>query len=259
MAAPELRILTDENEVAREAAEFLAWLAEQAQSTGAPFRVALAGGSTPRRLYETLAGPVFRKQVDWSSVEFYFSDERCVPPAHSESNYRMAEETLLRPIGAKPEQVFRMPGEIENPDVAAQQYESLIRRQLNAAAPSWPRFHLILLGLGDDGHTASLFPHAETLREPSRAVVGSRSPKGVQNRLTFTLPLINHAEAVVFTVTGAGKGPAVKAVLQDDSTDPTRYPAKLIDPHQGRLLWFLDPSAAQELDSVKKQITYEEE
>jgi 6-phosphogluconolactonase len=255
----ERHILHDAPEVAREAAEFIVWLAEQTISSGGPFRIALSGGSTPRRLYETLSSPTFRKQVAWPSVEFYFGDERCVPPNHLESNFRMAQETLFEPLSISSDHIFRMPGEADDPDAAAQRYETVIRGRFKAPAPSWPRFDMILLGLGNDGHTASLFPHTGALQEARRAIVSTQSPKGVPGRLTFTLPLINHAAVVVFIVTGGGKASVTKAVLENNGAEATRYPAKLVRPVNGRLIWFLERAAASELAPEKQQITYEEE
>ena len=255
----ERRIFHNEQEVAHEAAEFIVWLAEQSMEADGAFRVALSGGSTPKRLYQTLSGPLFRKQIDWSVVEFYFGDERGVPPTHPESNFRMAQEALFKSLSIASGRVFRMPGEAHDLDAAASRYEHVMREQFNTPAPSWPRFHLILLGLGEDGHTASLFPRAPALQEVGRAVVASRSPKGVPNRLTCTLPLINQAAAVVFVVTGMGKTGVVKTVLEDRQAESTQYPAKLVRPHNGRLVWFLDHAAASELQPEKQQITYEEE
>ena len=255
----ERRIFHNEQEVAHEAAEFVVWLAEGSLETDGAFRVALSGGSTPKLLYQALSGPLFRKQIDWSVVEFYFGDERGVPPTHPESNFRMAQETLFEPLSIASGRVFRMPGEAEDLDAAASRYEHMIREQFNTPPPSWPRFHLILLGLGDDGHTASLFPGAPALQEAGRVVVATRSPKGVPNRLTYTLPLINQASTVMFVVTGAGKAEVVKTVLEDRQAEPTRYPAKLVRPSNGRLIWFLDHAAASELQPEKQQIKYEEE
>ncbi|MGH7230175.1 MAG: 6-phosphogluconolactonase [Nitrospiraceae bacterium] len=255
----ERRILQDEREVAHEAAEFVVWLAEQTLTTGRTFRVALSGGSTPKLLYEALARPDFRKHVDWPSVEFYFGDERCVPPTDADSNFRMAEQALFRPLAIRSDRVFRMPGEADDLAEAARRYEALIRERFHAPAPAWPRFDLILLGLGDDGHTASLFPHTPALQEAARAVLATQSPKGAPNRLTFTLPLINQAATVVFVVTGTGKAAVVKAVLENLDMDAAHYPAKLVRPVHGRLIWFLDRGAGSELAPEKQLMTYEEE
>jgi 6-phosphogluconolactonase len=257
-SAPELRVLNDEQKLAYEAADLIVWLAEQTIGPGGLFRIALSGGNTPRLLHGMLAGPTFRRRLNWSQVQFYFGDERCVPPTHPDSNFAMAEETLLRPLDIASERVFRVPSEKE-PEAAAQQYEALLRERFSAVPPAWPKFHLILLGLGEDGHTASLFPGSPALSEQKRAVVATRSPKGVTDRITLTLPVINHAQAIVFLVAGANKAEAVQAVLEDARADPIRYPAKFVQPTQGRLIWLLDREAASQLAVTKQQVVSEEE
>lgn len=241
----DVRIVENDEKLAGEAAEFFIRSAREAHDR--PFRVALSGGSTPRTLYGRLAGTDCATRVEWPHVEFYFSDERCVPPDHHESNFKLARDMLFQPLGIKPSQVFRIDGEAGEPDLAAHRYEETIRQQFAVRAPAWPRFDLILLGLGDDGHTASLFPSSPPLREKLRATVASESPRGVTHRITFTAPLINHAHRVVFMVSGAQKSPTVHAVLEDDTADANRYPAKLIQPVQGRLIWYLEKAAASAL------------
>jgi 6-phosphogluconolactonase len=258
MGAAELRILEDGEELAREAADFVVWLGEQALARHGRFRLALSGGSTPKALYGLLAGPALVKRLDWSRVSFFFGDERCVPPDHADSNFRMASETLFKPLKIARDRVFRMQGEDE-PEKAARHYEDAIRKEFGTAAPAWPGFDLILLGLGDDGHTASLFPGTQALGERERLVVPNQAPQGVTQRLTFTAPLINHSPAVVFLVSGAGKAPAVKTVLEDRAADPKKFPAKLVQPEQGRLIWFLDHAAAAELMIEKQRIVSHEE
>jgi len=191
-------------------------------------------------------------------VSVFFGDERCVPPAHPDSNFRMANEALIAPLGLPLERVFRMRGE-EEPERAARDYEEALRKEFNAAPPAWPRFDLILLGLGEDGHTASLFPGMPALGERQRLVVPTQAPQGIARRLTFTAPLINHAHTVVFLVSGGGKAPAVRAVLEDRAADSTRFPARLIRPEQGRLIWFLDRAAAAELTIEKQRLVSHEE
>lgn len=263
--SPEIRVLDHDQEVAAEAADLFVWLGEQAIRTRANeaeagrFRVALSGGSTPRLLYQTLAGSPYAKRLDWERVEFYFGDERCVPPDHPDSNFRLAEETLFRQLNIPTERIFRMQGEAEEPERAARDYEALLRKQFSAPAPQWPRFDLILLGLGDDGHIASLFPQSPALEEKTRAVVATWAPQGVRERLTVTLPVINQAQTIVFVVTGARKAAAVRTVLEDQNAIPARYPAKLVQPVGGRLIWFLDRHAAAELRVTKQQVPPEEE
>lgn len=257
--APEVRIFTDAQDLAREAADLFVWLGGQVISGKGLFRVALAGGSTPRAVHAMLAGPAFSGQLDWRRVEFYFGDERCVPPEQAESNYGMANATLFQPLQINPEQVFRMAGEAGDPAQAARDYEALLRVRFGAPAPGWPRFDLVLLGMGDDGHTASLFPGTAALQECQRLVVATQSPRGIPNRLTFTAPLINQAQVVLFLVNGASKAAAARAVLEERNVEPSRFPARLIRPVQGRLLWFLDGAAAAELTTAKQQVVSHEE
>jgi 6-phosphogluconolactonase len=241
----ELRILESGRKVADEAAEF--FIRSAGAIKGRPFRIALSGGSTPKKLYERLAGADCADRVEWPRLEFYFGDERCVPADDPESNFKLANDTLFRPLGINAAQVFRMEGESGQPDLAARRYEEVIRHQFTSPSPAWPRFDLIFLGLGDDGHTASLFPGTASLGERTHAVVASESPRGVAHRISFTPPLINHARRIIFMAAGVEKAPAVRAVLEDDTADAHRYPAKLIRPVEGRLIWYLDKAAASGL------------
>lgn len=247
-AVRDIRLVDNDEQLAGAAAEW--FIRSAAETHDRPFRVALSGGSTPRALYRLLSGAECASRVEWSRVAFYFGDERCVPPDHPESNFKLAHDTLFQPLGIKPAQIFRMEGEAGQPDLAARRYEETIRRQFAIPSPEWPSFDLILLGLGDDGHTASLFPGTPALRETTRAVVASDSPRGVVHRLTFTAPLINHSQTIIFLVAGRQKAPAIHAVLEDDTADADRYPAKLIRPLKGRLIWYLDRAAAAELTTT---------
>ena len=258
-AGPELHIIENSEEVAAEAADLFVWLGKQAIQTGGRFRVALSGGSTPRALHRALAAPGLARQLDWTKVEFFFGDERCVPPDHPESNYGMADATLFRPLGIAAQQVFRMHGEAKDQNQAAREYEAVLHRQFGTKPPTWPHFDLILLGLGEDGHTASLFPGTEALHERIRLVVPNRSPKGVAPRLTLTIPIVNQAQTVVFLVSGGSKASVVKQVLEGRETDRNRPPAQLIHPEQGRLIWFLDRAAASELALSKQGLVSHEE
>ncbi|MBI5777605.1 MAG: 6-phosphogluconolactonase [Nitrospirae bacterium] len=258
MGAAELRILENGEELAREAADFVVWAGEQAIQSAGNFRLALSGGSTPKALYALLAGTGLVKRLDWRRVAVFFGDERCVPPEHADSNFRMANETLIKPLDIPQDRIFRMHGEDE-PDQAARRYEESLRKEFGAPAPAWPRFDLILLGLGDDGHTASLFPGTPALSEQKRLVVPNPAPQGAKQRLTFTVPLINQAQTVVFLVSGKSKAPALKAVLEDRTADNAKFPAKLIQPEKGRLIWFLDHAAAAELTVEKQRVVSHEE
>jgi 6-phosphogluconolactonase len=258
MGAAELRILENGKELAREAADFVVWVGEQTIQSAGTFRLALSGGSTPKTLYALLAGTELVKRLDWRRVAVFFGDERCVPPEHADSNFRMANETLIKPLNIPQDRIFRMHGEDE-PDQAARRYEESLRKEFATPAPAWPRFDLILLGLGDDGHTASLFPGTPALSEQKRLVVPNQAPQGTKQRLTFTAPLINQARTVVFLVSGKSKAPALKAVLEDRTADSKKFPAKLIQPAKGRLIWFLDHAAAAELTVEKQRVVTHEE
>ena len=258
MSVPELRIFENGEELAREAADFVVWSGEQAVKSAGAFRLALSGGATPTALYTLLAGSALANRLEWLRVALFFGDERCVPPDHADSNFRMANDTLLKPLKIPQDRVFRMRGEDE-PEQAARQYEGSIRKEFSASAPAWPRFDVILLGLGDDGHTASLFPGTPALNERQRLVVPNQAPQGTRQRLTFTVPLINQAHAVVFLVSGKSKAAALKAVLEDRTADGSRVPARLVQPEQGRLIWFLDRAAAAELTIEKQRVESHEE
>ena len=242
---PDICIVEHDEKLASEVADFFIRSAEEVKNR--PFRVALSGGSTPSKLYRLLGGADRANRVKWPHVQFYFGDERCVPPSHAESNFKLANDTLFQPLGIDAAQIFRIEGEAGQHDQAARRYEETIRQQFGTSSPAWPRFDLIFLGLGDDGHTASLFPESPALDEKVRAVVVSESPRGVTHRITFTVPLINHARSIVFMVTGLQKAPAVRAVLEDDTVNATHYPAKLIQPIEGHLIWYLDRAAASAL------------
>ena len=254
--APEAHVFQDPAELAAEAADLFLWLAEQAISARGRFIVALSGGTTPKTVYSTLAAA--RTKLDWSHVLFFFGDERCVPPSHEESNFLMAQTSLFRPLHIPDAQIFRMKGEGE-PDIASRDYETVMRRTFGPSSDDWPRFDLILLGLGPDGHTASLFPGTVALEERNKWVVPGLAPTGIRQRLTLTLPVINHADVVLFLVAGVGKAGIARDVLEPPSSEATPYPASLVHPIAGRLLWFLDRAAASELTMTKQHLSSREE
>lgn len=241
----DIRIVEHDEKLASEVAAFFIGSVKEVKDR--PFRVALSGGTTPKKLYSRLASVDCANRVEWPRVQFYFGDERCVPPGHAESNFKLANDALFQPLGIKATQIFRIEGEAGQPDLAARRYEETIRQQFATPSPAWPRFDLILLGLGDDGHTASLFPGSPALNEKIRAVVPSESPRGVTHRITFAAPLINAARRIVFMVTGLQKAPAIRAILKGDSVNAHQYPAKLIRPREGGLMWYLDRAAASSL------------
>ncbi len=199
------------------------------------FSVALAGGRTPKRVYELLASDEFRGGVDWSKVHLFFGDERAVPPGDLESNFRMAVESLISKVPIPAGNVRRILGETEVAE-SALAYERELRAYF--AGLSWPGFDLVLLGMGTDGHVASLFPDSEALEEGNRWVVATRNTQG-QNRISLTIPAINHAARIMFLVTGSEKAATLARVLND--TAPDQLPAQLI---HGSVEWFVDRAAA---------------
>ena len=241
---PRVRVFRDPEAVAAAAASRFAELAREAVDERGAFGVALSGGSTPRRVYELLAGDDFRGGVDWRGVHVFFGDERAVPPDHAESNYRMANEALLSRVPLPPENVHR----IEGPGDAAanaSNYESVMRGFFGDG--EWPRFDLVMLGMGDDGHTASLFPGTAALGEARAWAVANRVEKLGAWRVTLSAPAINAARNVLFLVTGVGKAERLREVLKG-VRDPARLPSQLIRPRDGALEWFVDGAAASRLD-----------
>jgi 6-phosphogluconolactonase len=207
------------------------------------FSVALAGGNTPRRVYELLATERFKDRVEWAQVDLFFGDERCVPPDHPDSNFKMAYETLISKVAIPAKNVHRIIGE-GDPNEGARLYENQLRTFF--AGVSWPRFDLVLLGMGEDGHTASLFPNGEALKEKMKWAVATKLEKLRQNRITLTIPVFNHAERVMFLVSGAEKAQRLAEVLNGPK-DPERMPAQMIAPVEGPPEWLVDSAAASRL------------
>ncbi len=256
-AEAETHILEDARELSAEAADLFVWVAEQAIAARGRYVVALSGGSTPKSVYSTLAS-AHAERLDWSKVLFFFGDERCVPPTHSDSNFQMAQTSLFLPLQVPEAGIFRMKGELD-PETAAHEYEATMRRTLEMSAAKWPRYDLVLLGLGPDGHTASLFPGTAALKERDKWVTPGLAPSGIRQRLTMTLDVINHAGMVLFLVSGTGKARIVRDVLEPSSSGAQPYPASLVRPNHGRLLWFLDSEAASELTISKQHVSWREE
>jgi 6-phosphogluconolactonase len=237
-------IFDDASGVARAAADRFVEVAQAAIAERGRFSVALAGGSTPRRTYELLATGAYRNRIQWAGVHIFFGDERGVPPTDTESNYRMAREALMGLVPIPAQNVQRIMGE-EEPFAGARLYEQELRAYFDGAA-AWPRFDLVLLGMGEDGHTASLFPGTPALAEQQAWVVANRVEKLATYRITLTAPAINHAAHVVFMVTGATKAERLLEVLHGPR-DPERLPAQMIQPVDGSLTWLLDRTAASSL------------
>lgn len=217
-------------------------LAQGAIRSAGRFTVALSGGSTPKNLFKLLAG-LPPGEIPWEQVYFFFGDERHVPPDNPDSNFRMANESLLSKIHARPENVFRIHAE-QDAEIAAENYEQQLIKFFNLQPGEFPRFDLIMLGLGPDGHTASLFPGSKGLGETRRLVIANWVEKFNAFRITFTYPVLNAAACVMFMATGADKADAVRQVIEDKQQGP---PAGGVAPTDGKLLWFLDRDAAAEL------------
>ena len=241
----EIRTLTTPQELFEAGAELVAHAAKESVDERGRFTIALSGGSTPRNLYNLLATNA-RTSLPWDRMFFFFGDERHVSPTDKESNFRMANEAMLSKASIPETNIFRVPA--ENPDAAAvaADYEETLRKFFAIEPGQVPVFDLILLGLGPDGHTASLFPGTEALAEKNRLVVSNWVEKFNTHRITFTLPVLNAACEVAFLVSGTDKAVALQAVLQSDA-EGERYPAKLVHPANGKLIWLVDRAAASGL------------
>ena len=234
-------VIDDAEAVARAAADRFVELAGSAMASEGRLSVALAGGSTPRRTYQMLASDEYRERIDWARIHIFFGDERCVPPTDSESNYHMAHEAMLSRLPVLPrENVHRMMGE-GDPYTGARLYEQELRSFFPDAP--WPRFDLVLLGMGEDGHTASLFPDTHALREERAWVAANWVEKLRTFRLTLTVPAINHAANVLFMVTGVAKAERLREVIRGPR-DPEGLPAQMIYTVNGSLKWLVDKAAA---------------
>jgi 6-phosphogluconolactonase len=249
MSTPTIRVFADAEAVSRAAAEEFASRCAEAISSRGSFTVALSGGSTPKRLYQLLADPPYRDRIDWSKVQIFWGDERSVPPDNNDSNYHMAREAMLKKLPIPAGNVHRMEAERADRDVAARDYEATMSRVFQTPPGGEPpAFDLILLGMGPDGHTASLFPHTTALKERSRWVVVNYVPKFSTDRMTFTVPVLNRAREVLFLVAGADKAEPLREVLEG-AANTDLYPSQLIKPAPGKLVFFVDKVAAAKLSA----------
>ena len=228
------------------AAQFVVQSLTLQPDRGKIYSVALSGGSTPQRLFARLAAASYRSQIDWSSVLIFWGDERAVPPDHSESNFRMAKENLLDCVPIPPDQIFRMEGERPAQEAAVRYEEVLLRAFPHKNEEGVPRFDLILLGMGPDGHTASLFPETSVLEEREQWVAAPWVEKFHTHRITLTPPVFNAAKRVLFVVGGSDKEKAAEAVLEGPF-QPKQYPAQIVNPVHGDVVWLLDREAASRL------------
>jgi len=244
-SSPEIRILTTPQELFEAAAEEVVHGATQAVTERGRFTIALSGGSTPKNLYTLLATNA-RASLPWDKMFFFWGDERHVPPTDPDSNYRMVDEAMLSKVPVSPGNVFRVPAENPTAAAAADAYERTLRDFFSLAPSEVPRFDLILLGMGPDGHTASLFPGTAAVEERSKLVVANWVEKLKTYRLSFTLPVLNAARCVTFLVSGTDKATVLQSVLEGDAPGE-QYPAKLVRPTDGKLIWLLDRAAASAL------------
>ena len=243
----EIRILADGAAIARRAAQEFVQAAADAVRTRGSFNVALAGGSTPKALYNLLVNdPALRSQVPWDKMHLLFGDERHVPPDHPDSNFRMATETMISKAPVKPEQVTRIKGEYPDAGQAALEYEKALREYFKLKDGEYPRFDLVLVGMGNEGHTLSLFPGTKALHADGRIAVRNWVGKLYAERITLTAPAASNAARVIFMVTGADKAPALKGVLEGPF-EPEQLPAQLLQPKNGKLLWLVDTAAGSML------------
>ena len=237
-AKPEIRILMTAAELFEAAAAEFAARASQAVRASGRFTVALSGGSTPKALYSLLAT---KSNIPWDKIYFFWGDERHVPPDHPESNYRMANEALLSKVPVRPENIFRIHAEENDAAAAALQYEQALRDSFHLSPGQFPRFDLILLGTGPDGHTASLFPGTAALNETQRLVVANWVPKFNTHRITFTFPVLNAAACVIFLASGPDKAAILHEILENRAAD---LPSQRVQPTNGKLIWMVDEPAA---------------
>jgi 6-phosphogluconolactonase len=245
---------SDAAALAARAARYFVEKAEQAVAARGRARIAISGGSTPQAAFELMGddSQPWRKRMPWDKLDLWWVDERCVPPDHPDSNFRMTREALLDHVPLKPEQIHRMEGELE-PEVAASRYEAALRNSFRLEGAETPRFDVVQLGVGPDGHTASLFPHTKALKESGRLAVANHVPEAKDTwRITLTRPVIDRANDVFFLVGGSGKAKILNEVFMGPR-DPERLPSQLIAPAGDILTLLLDRAAAALLPAPDAQ------
>ena len=213
------------------------------------FTVALSGGSTPRRTYELLADEPHRSGLRWERVHFFWGDERTVPPDHPDSNFGAANRALLSKLALPPQNIHRIAAGVDDPAVAAAAYEEELRRFFRLPEGGFPRFDLVLLGMGADGHTASLFPGSDAPSEKRRLALATRVDERSTYRVSLTCPVLNNAACIMFLVTGPQKAEMLRRVLEGPP-EPAQYPVQRIRPSDGELIWYIDRAAAGRLRSA---------
>lgn len=235
----ELKIYNSKATVAESFSEYLKILIKSNETT----HIALSGGSTPKVVFEYLSEN-FKNEIDWSTVHFYWGDERCVPPSHEESNYKMTVDYLLSNINIPAANIHRVKGE-DIPENEAVRYSEVLEQEL-PIVNEIPQFDLVILGMGDDGHTASIFPHEIHLWDSNKSCEVAIHPDSGQRRITITGKVINNAKEVAFLVTGDSKAEKIKEILNNEAT-AALYPASLVVPTSGKLFWFMDTAASKEI------------
>jgi 6-phosphogluconolactonase len=239
-----IEVFANGMEIARHAAADVVRIAKEAAAARGVFTIALSGGSTPKALYSLLAEhPALRNSLPWDKMQVFFGDERHVGPGHAESNFQMASDAMLAKAPLSPQQVHRIKGEYPDTAQAASEYEDLIRRQFALQPGAMPRFDLILLGMGNEGHTLSLFPGTKALLESRKIVTRNWVGKLFTERITLTAAAANAAANVMFLICGSDKACAMKAVLEGPY-EPDQLPAQMIQPSDGSLKWLLDEATA---------------
>jgi 6-phosphogluconolactonase len=241
----QVRVFQNLESLSRGAAEFVATCSKEAIIARGVFSIAISGGTTPRGLYMLLGSSPWREAIDWKRVHVFWADERCVPADHRESNFKLANDAFIVKTAMPDEHIHRIEGEI-GPAQAAMKYEQNLRAFFQVA--SCPVFDLILLGLGEDGHTASLFPGNAAVQEQGRLAAPVQLAHPRLDRVTLTLPVLNHAAEILFLVSGGAKAGVVRAIVQEKHAE--HYPAGRVRPAEGRVTWFLDTEAATGLSGM---------
>jgi 6-phosphogluconolactonase len=239
-----IAIYPDTETLSQQAAEYVVHVAQESFAAHGRFTFALSGGNTPKKLYALLATEPYRSQIDWALVDIFWSDERCVPLESDDCNYKLALDVMLNALPIPASQIHYMPGDQEDRDAASEAYTEEMRRVFGTRGI--PSFDLIQLGMGPEGHTASLFPHQPSLKENERLVMPVTVPKPPPPRLTFTPLLLNAATHILFLVTGADKAEAVQEVIEGERNSQ-EYPAQLVNPPHGEVTWMFDKAAASKL------------
>jgi 6-phosphogluconolactonase len=251
----DVRILPDVAAIAKRAAQLFTDAANAAVRETGAFSVALSGGSTPKALHSLLVSAPFRSVLPWDKIRFYFGDERHVPPDHQDSNFRMANETLLSKAPIKPDQIYRIRAEYPDAEKTALEYQQTLRSTFRLSDGQLPRFDLVLLGMGNEGHVLSLFPGTKALHDNGRLVMHNWVGKFYTERITITAPVANNAGLLIFMIAGVDKAPALKAVLEGPY-EPEQLPSQLIQPANGKLVWLVDAAAAGMLSiGIREELT----